>query len=68
MSATSNLIPELLPAGEVAERLRLSTRKVAALARTGKINHVVIEGQIFFTEEDVAAFIRAHRVEASPCA
>jgi hypothetical protein len=64
MSAPTTLIPRLLPAAEVAERLWLSTRKIVALARAGKIDHIVIDAQIFFTEEDVAAFIRAHRVEA----
>lgn len=57
-------IPELLLPDDAARVLYLSTRKLLALARRRLINHVMIEGEIFFTADDIAEFIATHRIQA----
>jgi Helix-turn-helix domain len=60
----SPIVPDLLLPDDAARLLFLSTRKILALARTGKITHVLIDGDIYFTADDIAEFIRARRIPA----
>lgn len=62
----NNIVPELLLPDEAARLLYISTRKLLALARANKINHVRIEGEFYFTAEDIAEFIRARHVHVEP--
>jgi len=58
------IMPELLLPSDAAGILYLTQRKLLALARAGGIDHILIDGQIYFTAEDLAAFIRARRIVA----
>lgn len=58
----ANIIPQLLTAREAGRRVCLTPRKIKALALAGRIDHVRIDGQVYFTAEDVTAFINANRV------
>jgi archaeosine-15-forming tRNA-guanine transglycosylase len=58
----TNSTPKLLTPREAGRALLLSARKMKALAQAGRIQHVVIDGEIYFTNEDLAAFIQANRV------
>ena len=51
----------LLTAGEVAARLRVSTRTVYALCEQGKLPHVRIMNSIRVSPSDLEAFLSARR-------
>jgi hypothetical protein len=42
--------------------LFMSARRVVNLARAGQIAHVLIGEEMYFTEEDIAEFIRQRHV------
>ncbi len=63
-SVPATSIPPLLLIDDVYSHLWLNRRKLKKLAGEGKISHVVIDGEIYFTPEDIAAYIEKNRVRA----
>ncbi len=66
--STANI---LLDIHDAAELLLLSARRVRLLVKEGKIPHVALPtGEIRFVEDDLLAWIDAHKQsakEAAPC-
>lgn len=57
----SALVPELLTAEEVAERLEVTPRYVLRLAREGRLPRVKLSHKcVRFRPDDVRAYVHAH--------
>jgi len=49
----ANFVPQLMSTADVASRLHISIRKVAQIARSGRLPVVRVDGMVRFREEDV---------------
>lgn len=59
----STALPHLLTEVEVAGVLRIPTRRVARLARDGRIPSITLpDGSVVFDQEDIRAWIVARKV------
>ncbi len=49
----ANFIPQMMSKADVADRLRISVRKVSDLAQSGRLPIIRVGGSVRFREEDV---------------
>lgn len=57
----ANFVPQLMSRVEVANRLRISVRKVAELAQSGRLPVVRVDGAVRFREEDVLRLLTEYQ-------
>lgn len=57
VAASPRIVPRLMKASEVAERLSVSTATVYALCRRGALQHVRVANAIRVPEAALAAFL-----------
>lgn len=49
----ANFVPQLMSRIDVASRLKISVRKVAEIAQSGRLPIIRVDGSVRFKEEDV---------------
>jgi hypothetical protein len=64
--ATTNSIPELLTPLDAGRAINVTSRRIRALAEAGEIEHVVINGSMYFTTQDLVAYIDKNRRPKRP--
>lgn len=60
------ILDQLLTPFDASRILAIRPSRVERLARTGTLPHIEIDGEIRFSEEDVAEFVRSSRVPQIP--
>ncbi len=57
----TNFVPQLMSTADVASRLHISIRKVAQIARSGRLPVVRVDGAVRFREQDVLRLLTEHQ-------
>ncbi len=64
-SAEVNRPPQLIREIQLAEMFNVTTKTTASWRNAGKLAYVKIHGSIYYSLDDVRAFISQHRVKAT---
>jgi excisionase family DNA binding protein len=57
----ANFVPQLMSRTDVASRLKISVRKVAEIAQSGRLPIIRVDGSVRFKEEDVLRLLTENR-------